>query len=493
MNPRNTTMKMLSLAFVGAAFAPSLFAQGEVQELLGDPIKGVNSTDHMRWIDGRTEFDHILTAPEGLGPIFNDSSCGQCHSTPKTGGFSGKVVERAGIAGPPFDPLAALGGSLFQTQSIEPTSGINPLTGQPWQAGDCGETIPGSATVFTQRLTPPAFGAGLISSIDDTQILAIQNNPPSPFVNGIARMVQPVEGGPMRVGKFGWKGGVATMLTFSADASVQEMGLSNRFFPTDNAPNGNAPLLAACDQAADPEDFPDINTGFERIDRQTDFQELLAPPPQTPRTGMTGEAIFNSIGCADCHVGTAFTTNDPNARFATLNGRTIKPYSDFLLHDMGSLGDGIVDGIATEQLMKTSPLWGLWPRAAVALLHDGSATSGTPEQNITTAIQAHAGEAAQSVANFNALSSGQVDQLMAFFRSLGTSDFDIERNNDRDVFDWFFMAHPQGLGNPATLFTGPAVAVTPDDDAAIGDHNQDGAFDMKDYAAFMRSFSGPNF
>ncbi len=471
------TMNRRSLALAGLAFATiatSTLAQPEVQPLMGKPLHGLSAAELQRFENGRIEFSHILTVAEGLGPIFNDSSCAQCHGTPAVGGFGTQTVTRFGNSGPPFDPLANLGGSLRQLNPIPPS-----FTNPP--GIDCTENIPPQANVTTPRLTPPVFGAGLVSAIDDQDIIFFQNNPPSPFVGGIARMVQPVEGGPMRAGKFGWKGGVATMLTFSADASVNEMGLTNRFFGSENAPNGNLALLAQCDTIADPEDGPQM-PGFDRIDLQTDFQNFLAAPPQTPKSGMSGEVIFKNVGCADCHVDKVYVTNDPNAPDAILNGQSIKPYSDFLLHDMGTLGDRIVDGVATEQLMKTAPLWGLQPRGNGSLLHDGVATGGTFEQNVDTAIQAHDGEGATARVNYLALSQPDKDKLYAFLASLGSAEFDFERNNNRDVIDWFFLQ---------PLFTGPGGSIGPDDAGAIGDHDEDGSFDMRDWVAFQRAFD-PN-
>ena len=77
-------------------------------------------------------------------------------------------------------------------------------------------------------------------------------------------------------------------------------------------------------------------------DRLTDFQRFLAAPPQTPKSGMAGEQLFLAIGCAACHVATPYLTGP--APEAALANRLIKPYSDYLLHDMGALGDGIVQG-----------------------------------------------------------------------------------------------------------------------------------------------------
>ena len=143
------------------------------------------------------------------------------------------------------------------------------------------------------------------------------------------------------------------MLSFSGDASLNEMGLTNALVGTENAPNGNQALLQQYDLVPDPEDQPD-GEGFTRIERMDDFQRFLAPPPQTPKSGMTGETLFNTIGCATCHVASYTTGSTPET---ALSGKVIHPYSDFLLHDMGSLGDGIVQGMGTEKLMRTSSLW----------------------------------------------------------------------------------------------------------------------------------------
>ena len=86
------------------------------------------------------------------------------------------------------------------------------------------------------------------------------------------------------------------------------------------------------------------------------------------------------------------------------------PFSDFLIHDMGSLGDGIEQGQANGTEMRTAPLWGL--QARKRLLHDGSATT------VTDAILAHDGQGAESKQRFNALKAKDVTDLLAFLNSL---------------------------------------------------------------------------
>ena len=297
----------------------------ELQPRLGEPVPGLSPAELALFEAGRVAFDTTLTDPTGLGPVMNDVSCIGCHSQPVSGGFSTRTVTRFGqmaSGGAPFDPLDALGGSLLQEQTIDIT---------------CAEVVPPEADVTAQRLTPGVFGIGLMESIVDQDILDNEANQPA-GLSGFVRMNQPIEGGPARPGRFGWKGGVSTVFTFSADASLNELGLTSVWFPNENAPNGNTTLLATCDSVADPEDLPD-GQGFTMVDRMTHFQSFLAAPPQTPKSNMTGEALFHQVGCADCHLSRTYVTS--NSSSPALDGVSIKPYSDFLLHDMGSLGDGI--------------------------------------------------------------------------------------------------------------------------------------------------------
>jgi CxxC motif-containing protein (DUF1111 family) len=106
------------------------------------------------------------------------------------------------------------------------------------------------------------------------------------------------------------------------------------------------------------------------------FMERLAPPPQNlsdPQATDTGGPLFESTGCASCHTSRAFVT--PARPFNLVPGNmAFFPFSDFLVHDMGSLGDGIGqtgDTLATTRQMRTAPAVGgavqhpvppRWPR-----------------------------------------------------------------------------------------------------------------------------------
>ena len=99
---------------------------------------------------------------------------------------------------------------------------------------------------------------------------------------------------------------------------------------------------------------------------------------------------------------------------AALGNKIIHPYSDYLLHDVGT-GDGIPvlplpEYASTANQIRTAPLWAL--RTRNRLMHDG--LSFTKQD----AIQRHGGQAASVTRSYNALSAAQKTQLLAFLDSL---------------------------------------------------------------------------
>mgnify|MGYP001603214152 CR=1 FL=1 len=437
------------------------------QARMGQPLPGLIPSELTRFTAGKTAFQRIFSAAEGLGPILNQQSCASCHNNP-VGGSGAISVTRFGFfdeKGGGFDPLNSLGGSLLQSESI---------------STECAETIPPEATVITQRITTSSLGLGLLEAIPDAAILA--NESPGPGVSGHAHMVPAFEDPPMsplRVGRFGWKAQVATVLTFSADAALNEMGITNRFVMTENDPNGvNPPSLGTCDTVADPEDGPDLE-GFHFIDRVTDFQRFLAPPPQTPKAGMTGEGLFNSVGCAVCHVASYTTANNPALEVAIRN-KPIRPYSDFLVHDMGLLGDGIAQGQADVREIRTPPLWGV--RVRDPLLHDGRVAGGTLTSRINLAVTEHGAfgsESATSAAAYASLTPTQKNQIIAFLNSLGRAEFDANGDDDIGPSDLLAFASCYGAG-----------PYNPDDPCAVHDIDQDGNVDDDDFNIMMTVYSG---
>ncbi len=361
----------------------------------GDPLPGLTRDQLAAWNDGKREFQSAEKVSDGLGPIFNRDSCAACHNGPALGGSSNITTTRFGrTTNGVFDPLTALGGSLLQALAINPI-GL--------------EHVPPQANVTAQRQTTPLFGLGLIDAIADATILQGVRTKAVNGVLGKASMVQDVVSGKTLVGRFGWKGQQATLLAFSGDAYVNEIGITNRLFPTENAPNGNLALLKQLDTVKDPEDHPDPMTGKAGIDRNADFMRFTAPPPPRPMNASNafGAKFFLSIGCANCH--TPMMTTGPSP-VAALNSQTVMLYSDLLLHDMGSLGDGIVQGNAGPTEMKTPPLWGVG--ASAPYLHDGRA------RTLDDAIRAHDGEARSSRDSYLTLTPDQQKLLFDFLNSI---------------------------------------------------------------------------
>ncbi|MBL8731119.1 MAG: hypothetical protein JNN13_01980 [Planctomycetes bacterium] len=456
-------MRSFELSFTVAVFAAQGLIAQAPQPKMGAPLAGLTAPQMQRFVAGRVDFTHQTTVGEGLGPIFNQSACSSCHNNP-VGGPGSITVTRFGYLDGKgtFDPLASLGGSLLQQLAIDVA---------------CQEIVPSAANVTATRVTTSTLGLGLIEAIADADIAANELTPPAPGISGRVHWVHELENptGPLRAGRFGWKAQLATVLSFSGDAAQNEMGFTNRLLPTENAPNGNLALLAAWDGVADPEDGPDGN-GLHFIDRITDFQRYLAAPPQTPRAGMTGEAIFNTVGCAACHVATFTTANAP-ALEPALRNKIIHPYSDFLVHDMGVAADFIEQGGASGQEVRTPPLWGL--RNRDPLWHDGRVAGGTLETRMlgpAGIIFQHAAfgsEAAASAAAFGNLTTADQLRVVAFLDSLGRAEFDWNGDNVLDQVD--LAAFRDAMGG------GPFTA---DDPKAIFDIDQNGFVDSADLAAF---------
>ena len=384
----------LASTFVLIAFEAAS-AQPPPPPQFGGPLPGLTGQQRAAFNAGKVEFTTRETPSDGLGPIFNRDSCVACHSGPAAGGSSNITATRFGKASAgSFDPLTSLGGSLLQEKAISP-EGL--------------EKIPSQANVKALRQTTPLFGLGLIEAIPDATILKGVRTKAVDGVLGKAAMVQDVATGKTMVGRFGWKAQQATLLAFAGDAYVNEMGITNRLFPTENAPNGNVSLLKKLDKVKDPEDRVDPATGKAGIDALADYMRMLAPPPTQSTTASTvfGAKFFLDVGCTNCHT-PSMTTG--SSSIAPLNNVTVSLYSDLLLHDMGSLGDGIVQGTANAREMKTPPLWGV--KASAPYLHDGRANT------LDAAIRAHDGEAKSARDKYLKLSADQQKLLIEFLNSL---------------------------------------------------------------------------
>jgi len=302
---------------------------------------------------------------------------------------------------------------------------------------------PPEATAHAGRLTTPLFGAGLIDAIPDSVIVANASAQPATVRGTVNRVnvLLPNESEPAslnttRVGRFGWKAAIANLTQFSADAYVNEMGITSQHcvrgisvltFATESKPNGVA-VPPGCDDRSVPSGAPGVPAetddvvgscagGLTEIEEDvslfTTFMTFLAPAPRLPidpAINLQGGTVFNRIGCAQCHLLKDYVT--PSQPLNGVPGNfKFRPRSDFLLHDIGT-GDGIGndgDTRAKTNSLRTAPLWGLHLRTR--FLHDGSATT------IEQAIARHGGQAASSRSAFNALSASDRNAMLAAMKS----------------------------------------------------------------------------
>lgn len=349
-------------------------------------------------------FEERDSIADGLGPVFNAQACVECHQSPVTGGASQVTVLRAGHRDAQGNFVEAPGGSLINDRAIHPS---------------LQEYVPSNETIRTFRASLSVLGDGFVEAIDDELLLDIARNQPrlsGGAIAGQAIRVPLLEApGQTRIGRFGWKNQHASLLSFSADAYLNEVGITNRLLPEENTSLGR--LVAPFDTVADPEDTDDDIEVFARFMRATKAPAIDVAGANHPDARAGGQ-IFNQIGCAICHV-PAIPTARPGTVInggafvvpPALGGKIIHPFGDFLLHDVGT-GDGIVQngGQETANKMRTAPLWGL--RARNRYMHDGASLT------LEDAIRRHRGEAVAVMGRFNQIPERQRAQLIQFLRSL---------------------------------------------------------------------------
>ena len=348
----------------------------------------------------------------GLGPVFNATSCSECHQNPVSGGASQITEIRVGHKddnGLFVNPVVSIHGGTISGRSLINDRAICP---------DVQEHVPESEDIRTLRAVLNTLGDGFVEAVDDKTLLDIANNQPNLSggrIQGEAIQVPVLEApGQTRVGRFGWKDQHSSLLSFTADAYLNEMGITSRLKKTDTT--------SVCKTTQDPEDKAD-ELGMENIDHFAQFMRGTKVPPRDTTLAATpdaqaGQKTFENIGCNTCHVesmttapagtvvnGGAFTVPD------ALGNKIIHPFGDFLLHDIGT-GDGIVQTNPqdTADKMRTAPLWGL--RMKARYMHDLASLT------LEDAIRRHRGEALHVEHGFRNLTSTQKQQLITFLKSL---------------------------------------------------------------------------
>jgi CxxC motif-containing protein (DUF1111 family) len=376
---------------------PALVALAQQLGLPGSPMQGLTSRELELFRVGREDFMEVETPEEGLGPMFNGTSCAQCHNIPAVGGTGTMVETRAGYRDEDGSFHAPAGGTLMHLFSVPPH--------------DCQVSVYDEANVVAHRISMPLFGVGLVEAIPDETILSLADpeDKNGDGIRGRAAIIDDVATGKKRVGRFGWKAQQATLLAFAGDAYLNEMGITNDLFATEAYGNiKEEKLSSTCRVVQRIEDVRDRRTGRRGIDNFESFLKFLAPPARgsVNAAAARGETIFSEIGCSSCHVPQLVTGQNANPLF---DRKPVPLFSDLLLHDIGT-GDGIEQADAKGDEIRTPALWGL--RFRRPLFHDGSAPS------IEIAIERHREEAAPASDRFSRLTAGEKADLLAFLRSL---------------------------------------------------------------------------
>ena len=381
----------------------------ESSEILNEPIEGLTPSQLAAHLKGDEQFGKIFAVGDGLGPIFVNTSCENCH-TADGKGHPFIQLTRFGKMNPDgtFDTMTEYGGPQLQQRSI---------------AGYPPEEIFSEATGISVFMPPAVTGLGLIEAVTDAVILAFAD--PDDFngdgISGVPNYVDPpdyfqpkpgfhIPNNGKYIGRFGRKAGAITILQQVIQAYHQDIGITSDFLPEDLYNYMIGPGTG--DNVPDPEISVSVVKSVEFYIR------TLKPPPrrnQDDAEVIEGENIFNQINCSGCHVPTL--VSGPS-EVEALNQKEFYPYTDMLLHDLGAeLDDYYTEGTAKTSEWRTTPLWGLGlgknsQGGMNFFLHDGRA------KTIDEAIFFHGGEALNSRIGYYNLSQADKQKLLKFLESL---------------------------------------------------------------------------
>lgn len=367
-------------------------------EILDGPVDGLSGEQSARFLAGDRAFnDDVFTKETGLGPLFVSTSCGSCHAGDGKG-HPFATLTRFGQNDATGNQFLHLGGPQLQNRALP---------------GFLPEQIPTGAT-SSRFLAPANTGLGFLELVSDADLLAMAD-PSDADGDGISGVVHwktiptylpdlpgAVKQNGQYICRFGKKASAYSLLHQTVNAYNQDMGVNSIYEPID--------VYSGLE--VDPE------VATQKLNDVVFYlQTLKAPLPRNTGDAdvLAGKQLFVSIGCEKCHRETLNTGASP---VAALSNKQFHPYTDLLLHDMGSgLDDGYTEGSALTSEWRTPALWGLGlsPNSQGGqyfLLHDGRATS------LHMAVELHGGEAEGSKQKYVQLSEMERKQLLKFLESL---------------------------------------------------------------------------
>ncbi|HEY6943614.1 MAG TPA: di-heme oxidoredictase family protein [Candidatus Acidoferrum sp.] len=430
--------------FLGAAvlaFAVCVFATPLPEAPTGFDNKTNGLVDDATHAADQAKFDETEAIADGLGPLYNAQSCRECHQNPTSGGSSQVSELRVGHRGPggkfenPEIPINR-GAEIIKDRSLVNDRAICPNAAFP--STEIQERVPDSEKIRTFRVSVNLLGDGFVEAVPDqtfVDLAAEQCKKNQKKICGQVLYVPIVEApGTTGVGRFGWKDQQASLLSFAADAYLNEMGITSRLQPDE--------VTNLCNTVSEPNDKPGPD-GLADIDHFARFVRATEAPARDDQLAASSKAregagLFNKVGCDICHVQTLTTapagTSINGGTFTVpdaLGGKQFHPYGDFLLHNVGT-GDGIVQSMtehygkkmysitwknlsipefeSTANKIRTAPLWGV--RLHSRLMHDGASVT------LLDAILRHGGEAKHVTEKFRKLKPSEKEALLEFLRSL---------------------------------------------------------------------------
>jgi CxxC motif-containing protein (DUF1111 family) len=408
-----------------------------------DPSSNLNAVESDLHARGNVAFEAtFITAPAtnnpGLGPLFNNTGCAACHIKngrapyPTSANDLGGLLIRVSMNGTDSHggPLAYPGyGGQLQNRAVfgkapEATVTLTEalqikqfLDGSSYELREPIVTLSNHYTPLTSgpmlispRIAPPIIGLGLLEAVSEQTLLALadESDANSDGISGKLNYVWDVQANSMKPGKFGWKAGQPNLTQQAAAAYVNDMGVTNPLFTHENSLGQPQDDLSG--------DDPEINA--QTLEEASFYTKSVAVPARRNATNsqvFAGENIFKAAKCNACHRETMVTST--LAGVPSVSNQIIHPYTDLLLHDMGSgLADNRPEFSATGTEWRTPPLWGIGLSRVINghtnFLHDGRA------RNLMEAIMWHGGEASNSANYVKALSSTQRESLVKFLESL---------------------------------------------------------------------------
>jgi CxxC motif-containing protein (DUF1111 family) len=432
--------------FTGAESGGQTTSSGRGRRAYAMPLANLRDEHRPAFTVGNSLFnENWVAAPasaegrDGLGPLFHARSCSACHeldgrgrppepgetmtslllriSVPTAGGPQPHPVYGSQLAPralPGLDPEASVDLAWEDVPISFPDGTQTTLRKPRWQVKAWHYGNPGPDVQIGARVAPPVFGLGLLEAVPAESIasMADPDDRDGDGISGRPNYLLDPESGKRLIGRFGWKANAPTLRSQTADALLNDMGLTSPVVPEENHtamqqsvarfPSGGRPELSE-----------------SMLSQLTHYVRTLAPPARRnsyDHDVREGQKLFHLIGCASCHRQTLTAGLRPDT-LPEIAGQRFHPYTDLLLHDMGEgLADGRPDGEALEREWRTAPLWGLGLLRTVNghdfLLHDGRA------RGVEEAILWHGGESQPSRDRWMALPATSRNQLVVFLGSL---------------------------------------------------------------------------